>query len=597
MRKLTKHILWIVIAAFVGTIVFAWGMQFTAGKKKAGLVATINGQDIQWQTFMQMYEQNLTMAREQYDEVDDKLAKSIRDDTWDNMLYQVLLQQEIKKRNIQVTGKELYDFLKRFPPTELRQAEIFQTDGKFDSLKYVQALADPRIPWGQIEAMIRPQLEVTKLQEQIIGLARISDEEVERKYISDNEKVEVNYIFISLYDLKSTEVEVKDEEIKEYYQSHQEDFTLDERTQLAYVSFEKKPTLEDDQRAKGELLEITEFLDEGEDFGDLALEYSQDFGSAENLGDLGWFRKGEMVGPFEDAAFSLNEGEVSDPVKTRFGWHLIKVLEKDKKEGEPRVHGSHILIKVVPSEETIEKIRFKAEGFAEEAKEFGFQEKAEEDSVDVDLTSLFDQRAYLPKLGGISEDAKKFAFENEVDKISDVYESEKGFYVFQLKQRLPSEIQSLEEVKAKIKTILINDKKIDLAYVRAEEIFNEMKVKNNFEKVASEFGRDVSQTEEFSRNSYLAEVKNSPEFKGAAFALAQKGQISPPVRTDMGTYVLKLLSRKEVEKENFTAVRDSLYNNLLIQKQNEVFSQWYSQLRESAKIEDYRSQYYRETAF
>ncbi len=597
MRQLTKHILWIVIAAFVGTIVFAWGMQFTAGKKKTGVIATINGKDIQFQTFQYMYAQNIERAREQYGDVTDEMAKTIRDNTWENLIYQALLQHEIKKRNIVVTGKELYEFLKRFPPPELRQSEIFLTDGKFDSLKYVQALADPRIPWGQLEAMIKPQLEITKLQEQIIGLVRISDEEVKREYALENEKAKVKYILVSPDEFKTKDIEIKDQEIQKYYQSHQEEFRLDQRAQLKYVRFDKKPSEEDDLKAKTELLEIKELLDEGEDFGDLALEYSQDLGSAENFGDLGWFGKGEMVKPFEEVAFTLNEGEVSDPVKTDFGWHLLKILEKKKEKGEPKVHASHILIKVVPSEETIDKIRLTSESFAEEAKELGFQQRADQDSLKVGLTPIFSEGSFIQALMGLDKEAKEFAFEQEVGKISDVYEASREFFVFQLEQKLPPGIQSFEEVKEKIKNKLTDEKKMDLAFAEAEKILEQMKSKNSFEKAASGFRRNISQTEEFSRKTYLSEVGDSPEFKGAAFALTDKNQISPPVKTDKGTYILKLLSKKQTDEQAFLAVKDSLSSQLIMQKQNEIFTQWYTDLKENAEIEDYRSQYWRETFY
>jgi parvulin-like peptidyl-prolyl isomerase len=92
-------------------------------------------------------------------------------------------------------------------------------------------------------------------------------------------------------------------------------------------------------------------------------------------------------------------------------------------------------------------------------------------------------------------------------------------------------------------------------------------------------------------------VKNSPEFKGAAFALTQKGQISPPVKTDKGTYILKLISREEINEDDFSVVKDSLTNQLLIEKQNQVFSQWYTQLKENSKLEDFRDRQYQQTAY
>jgi hypothetical protein len=229
MRKMTRSILWIVIAAFVGTIVFAWGMQFTSKKSKQGVIAVINGKDIPYQSFQYLYEQKLRDAEKKSDEVTDQIAKDLRDQAWSELVDQILLAQEVKKKGIVITNKELYEFMKRFPPKEIMESEGFQTNGKFDYNKYLQALTDPRVPWGQIEGLIRNQLMVAKLQESVISMIRINDQEVYRKYLDDNQKARVNYIFVPTTEFPASGIKLDQSEIQKYYDENKDKFKMTER--------------------------------------------------------------------------------------------------------------------------------------------------------------------------------------------------------------------------------------------------------------------------------------------------------------------------------------------------------------------------------
>lgn len=595
MRKLTKHILWIVIAAFVGTIVFAWGMQFTSKKSKSGIIATINGQDINFQAFQRAYEMNLEQFRKQNEELTDEMAQRIREKTWEDMVYQTLLLQEVKKRNIQVTGKELYDFLRRFPPPEIKQSEAFQIDGKFDSLKYIQALADPRIPWGQLEAAIRPQLQITKLQEQIVSLVRLTEEDVKKEYVDTQQKVKVKFILVPLSEFPPQNIEVTEKDVADYYQAHKDKFNLDQRVQVNYVIFPKTASSSDDEKAKVQLLDLKEMLTEGEDFATLAKEYSQDQGTASKGGDLGWFGKGEMVKPFEDAAFALNKGEVSEPVNTPFGWHLIKAYDKKEEKKELKVLASHILIKITPSDETIELIKAQADDFADQVKKKDFAKMAAEESLKVESTPLLNKDnfslSFIP-----NEEAKSFALEGKINKTSESFETSKGFYVLQLKQKLPAGIQSLAEVKDQVKNELLRQKRENLTFEKAQKIYSEIRLGESFEKAAEKNGEKVDETSVLDRNTKL-NVENFSELVGASFALSEQNPISTPVKTENGTYILKLIYKTPIDEQKFEAVKDSLGMELLRKKQNEVYTAWFTQLRKNSKISDNRSQYYREGLF
>ena len=594
MRKMTRSILWIVIAAFVGTIVFAWGMEFTSRKSKQGVIAVINGKDIPYQSFQYLYEQKLRDAEKKSDEVTDQVAKDLRDQAWSELVDQTLLAQEVKKKGIVITNKELYEFMKRFPPKEIMESEGFQTNGKFDYNKYLQALTDPRVPWGQIEGLIRNQLMVGKLQESIIGSIRINDQEVYRKYVNDNQKVRVNYIFVPTTEFPASGIKLDQSEIQKYYDENKDKFKMTERAILRFVEFPKAPSKEDEEKTKSRLLEIRDLALKGEDFAGLAKEYSEDQATKKNGGDLGWFRKGSMKKSFDEVAFTLKPGEISEPVKTEYSFYLIKLLDKRKtKEGE-EIHASHIALKVAPSEVTFNKIKSRIDEFLLKARKMGFDKAAAEEKLDVKESGMFIKGSFIPDLG-FSAEANKFAFENKPGKISDPIESQVFYYVVQVKERKPAGIPPLSDAEPFVKQALLNKKQYELAYQKGTKIYEEIKKGKDFKKAAEENNEKVMDSGEFYRSSYVSGVGQIPEFAGTAFALNEKGQVCSPVELTTGTYILQLVSKSAVNDSLYQTQSDSLKVNLLRRKQYDFYTQWFDNLKKNAKIQDFRDQYYKET--
>jgi peptidyl-prolyl cis-trans isomerase D len=596
MRKLTKHILWIVIVAFVGTIIFAWGMEFTSKQKRKGIIATVNGEDIDLYTFQYYYDQRLRQAEKDQGDLDEQASIRIRDEVFNNLLNDILLNQEATRRGIEVTDAELYEYMRRYPPQELREHPAFQTpEGQFDYQKYLQALTDPRVPWVQVEQMIRPNLRMGKLQQAILSLVRVTDDETREYYRDENEKIDVEYLLVPSYEFQRQAPPLTEQEIKAYYREHQDEFKADPSANLSYVFFEKKPSQADEDEIKERLLEMRQEITDGEDFAGMAEDYSEDVGSAKDGGSLGWFGRGAMVEAFEQAAFSLQPGEMSEPVKTRFGWHLIKVEDKRGEGEKQEVLASHILLKITPSDETLAMLKETAEDFADRVGKSDLTELAEEESLSVSETGWFNQEGHIPGIGK-NVQVDEFAFDNDQGDISDLIETARGFYVFEIKEKRPAGIAALEQAEPVIKQKLTQVRADSLAYDKAQKIYVEIKGGESLKKAAEQSKATYANPEAFTRNSPPQQVGRSPEFIGAAFALTEPRQVSPPVKAGQGAFIIQLDSRTSADDSLFAAVKDSLSFVVLQQKQREAYQDWFTQVKKQADIKDYRAEYFRDVS-
>ena len=190
MRAGTKPVLWIIIAAFVGTIIFAWGMDFTRRATARGIVGSVNGNEMELDEYSYLYQNALDQEQRKRPELTEDDANRLRDQVFDQMVGSRLLRTETERLGLTVTNAELAEHLRRFPPQELRNVEAFTTNGQFDYSKYLQAYQspDPQL-WLQIESMARPQVLQQKLYEYVTSTVVIDDAEVKDLYTAATEKL------------------------------------------------------------------------------------------------------------------------------------------------------------------------------------------------------------------------------------------------------------------------------------------------------------------------------------------------------------------------------------------------------------------------
>lgn len=495
MRQITKSVMWFVVIAFVGTIIFAWGMDLTGKSSgvKPDVIATVNDQEISVQAYNNLLESRSKEAEQSYGELTEEMVQSLRDQVFIELIDQALLQTEIEKRKITVTDKEVFEFMRRNPPRELLQSEFLQTNGQFDYGKYMQLLGNPTVDWTPFENFVRLSIAQVKLQEMVVGMARVTPDEVRRNFLENQTKLAARFIMIPASEFDS-KVQVSQSDIKNYYEKNKEKYAEEPRAALAYVQFPKTASTEDEEKVKNELLDLRKQILDGTDFLEIAVDYSEDPGSASKGGDLGWFSAGAMVKPFEEALLKLKPGELSEPVKTSFGWHLIKLLETKKEKGETKFHASHILLTLKPTKETLAKIKTRAEEFASQSKKIGFENLVTQKKLTPASTGLFKKNAFLRDFGSNSP-AHTFAFDAKVGEVSQVIEISNAFVVCKLVDRKPAGLKTLDEMQEYLAKELSGKKTLDLAFQKATQIYLSIKPGQTLEQVAQTQQLKVNHTD------------------------------------------------------------------------------------------------------
>lgn len=596
MREKMRIILIILVLAFVGMIVFDWGMNYMAssgvGGAPTGVIGSINGIDIQDEYFFQQIQQEYIEIRETTgSEPDEMQIRQARDDVWERIITQTLIDQEIKKNNLYVSDDEIIFIIKSNPPEFLKSIPTFQTDDKFDPQKYQDALNNPNVDWSEIENIIRLTQPSRKIQDIINSTVRVTSQEIEKQLFLADTKYNAKFILSVPEDFVDILIRISEEEIKEYYNSHKEDFQDDEKCRLKYAIFSIRTTEQDTQRIFQEAQTLIERIKSGEDFAEIAKQYSQD-PTAEDGGDLGYFSKGDMVDFIEKAAFSAKKDEVVGPVETDYGYHIIKIFDKKvNRKGEiDSVKASHILLKMEPSLETINNVKYKASDLTEIAKSIGFEKAVEEDNIETYETPPFENTGFIPGIGMLYT-VTDFSFSGNVGDISEPIITENEYYVFKLIEKLPKRIKTLNEVSVTIENILKREKSMSLAEQKVSKVHNNILLGKSFEEAAEEDSVEIKETGSFGFFDYIIDVGNETKFTGTALKL-NEGEVSKPVQTPKGWYLIKLTEKSLADTTNANDRKNYMYSSILDNKRQVNFTAWLENLRDKAKIKDFRNRYF-----
>ena len=461
----------IIIAVFV--LYFGPGNQGCSNTSKVS-AAKVNGQAIPSGDFEFAYTRMYKQYQSRFPKFDLKMAQSmnLRQTVLNNLIERELLSQKAIGYDLDVNDKELAESIEKI--------DSFKTSNKFDFDLYKKLVNYYyQTSLSNFEDSFRKELLAQKMKNLITENIHISAEEVEKEYRFKEDQRKLSYVKFSWMDYKNNITSVTEEEIKkyleeslkdieEYYNKNKYKYNTQKEVKASHIliKLEEEATVEKEKEIKTKAERILKEVKESDkDFSHFALMYSEDEGSKVKGGDLGFFKRGRMVKPFEDKVFSLKKGDLSDLVKTRYGFHIIKVIdikEPVSKELE--------LVKNDIAKELIEKNRAKdeakkvAEGFIEQLKAEGatfdkvFESKApfepEPGKEDIKLkkTGFFGRdREFISGIG-MSKEIRDEAFNFKVsgETKGKIYEVRDNYYLIALAETKEPDMKKFGEEKTKL---------------------------------------------------------------------------------------------------------------------------------------------------
>ncbi|MCK9328995.1 MAG: peptidylprolyl isomerase [Candidatus Cloacimonetes bacterium] len=589
LRKNQKFIIWIIAIVFIVSMALMGIMDIF---QKKPVVGKIYGKKILYNEYDQMFRQNVEMylAQNPDAQLDENLTKSLNEQTWNQLVSRTVMQRQIKNYRIKVSDKDIINKFKNDPPQEIQQNPGFMTDGKFDKQKYLSAIATDEYFAQQLEQYIRELLPYEKLERKIKDQVVVTEDSVRIDWIEKNDKASGKVIFFDYNKIPAQEI--NDADIQSYYDNNKEKYRKDPARKYRYVQLKLEASPDDITLAKEEIDYVNSLILSGQDFGTLAEQYSQDPGSASKQGSLGYFGKGRMVPEFEEKAFSMNVGDISEPFKTNFGWHILKVTNtKTNDKGEKEVEASHILIKIEPSDKTKMDLRNLADDIYTLVKEKDFENAIADHELEIKETAEFNETTeYIPGIGRYPHLVKE-AFSEKIGFMPEPVKTYDGSYIIaELSYKVGSHIQEFDKVKEVIKRELDKNKRIELAYNKANEILSNNPVEDYFKK-AEEAGFSIVDFKDITISKSIPQIGLDKQLNQAIFAI-EANNWAKLIKSDKGAYMAFVENRTHADMEGFNSKKDELTEEYRQRKEQAHYSEWYQKVLKEAKTEDLRYLYY-----
>lgn len=437
----------------------------------------------------------------------------------DTLLDDYVVRQACAELDIEVTPGEVQDQIKQDPA--FRNA-----DGSFSAEKWNRMLRHKNVNWAtRIEAS-RRQLQRQKLFDLIRASVQVAPTEIRARYDHDNARRRVAYAIFDPADF-AADVAVDEDNLITFFEANAAQYEEPTQIRLNLVQWPKTPSEADTIEVQALLSNLQVQLMDGADFAELAEQYSQGPSAAKG-GDLGYFTRDRMIPAFAEVAFALAPGQISDPVLTRFGWHLIKVEDRREGENGPEVRARHILIKNEPSVDALAERLEAAKQFRESIMGRPLADAATEADLTVIHTEPFAESAItIPEVGQAGE-LVTAAFDLEPGAVTDVIDLPDAFVVAEVTERIPAHLPALDEIRDRVAADYRLERAGDRVAARAAAVAEEARTRGDLAAVEPSLTGPVTETDWFTRVGFVPTLGRSPTFMETAFRL-EPGDVSEPI--------------------------------------------------------------------
>lgn len=618
MRRYPRVLLFgllLVIGAFVLTSVFVGAMGGDAERTDA--VASVNGEAIPVERYQRRYQAYLDAYSRVYrDRFSPELAEQLGlpQQAVNDLVQEALVVQRARAEGLEVSDEELN--------AQIQAVPAFQDNGRFSLRRYQEFLKRRGTSAGAFEGDVRRELTRMKVETTVKGGIKVSEAELEHAFVVRREEARAAWALVDVGALAATAA-AGDDEVQAYLKEHASEFKQPDRRRIQYVTLvpkEFRPAVaeadvekyytehtkefetprqvraahllvsvpqtggsEAEDKARAKVADVIRRVKGGEDFGKLAAEVSEDPGSKTKGGELGWVKKGEMVPQFEEALFGLKQGEVTpEPVRTPFGYHAIKLFEVKAESRKPLREVAAQIRERLAGEAADKAARAKADevrpplqaakDFMAEAKRLGL--------APVETTVAKVERPLM--LGG-PDPLEEAAFTLTVGGVSAPVKTPAGWVVLKSIEAIPAGVPPLAEIRDKVTAAVKRQKGEALGLERAKQVAAEGK-SGDLQAAARKAGAQTGETARFSR---AKPAERLPGDAQVAALQTRVGEVTAPVKTPQGYYVLKVLERTAPSMAELPAERERLSKEVLAQKQSQAWEAWVSGARTSAKVETF----------
>jgi len=594
MRAATKWVWIFIAAAFVGGFLLmdTSGLIGRTGITPTTPVATVNGEDIlatQWYALTQQLETEETQNSGRTLTLEER--ERLANQAYEQLVGEVLLRQEYRRRGIKVTDEEIQNAARYSPPPQLMQNPELQTEGRFDPAKYQRFLASPLARQQgvlvQLESYYRSEIPKQKLFEQVVSDVYVSDERLWTFWKDTRDSAQVSFVAFRPDAVPDSSVSVTDAEIRKYYNENKNQLERPARAVVSVMTIPRLISAQDSAAVRAKAVALKQAIESGErTFEEAARTESADTASGSNGGDLGRGGRDRFVPDFERAAYALAPGRISDPVLSPFGYHLIKV---DSRTGDT-LSVRHILLRIEQREESAVLTDRRADSLARIAATAEDPAKFDEASrvlrlpitrgAVIEGEPLTIGGEYVPSVGAWATGGA------EQGDISDLFDWEDGYAIARLDSLIEGGVPKLDAVREEIRTRIARQKKLDILVNEARALATAA-ASGTLEQAASAKNMEVSQTEMFTRTMPAQGLGRLNEAIGAAFALPV-GAVSGPVRTEDGVFVMRVDRRTQSDRAEFEAQKPILKEQQLNAYRQQRLQEFIDNLRDVADIEDNR---------
>jgi len=619
MRRHTKGILVKVLVGLIAVVFVFWGV-YAIREKPGSKIAYVNGDLITGLEYDAKYREILDALQKQYKEYwNDSLIKAfqIKQRALNSLIEKRLISQESNRIGLGVTDDEVANAIFTYP--------AFQVNGKFDERKYRTLLNYNRMEPADFESSIKLELLGKKIQNFIKCFFPTTDMEIMNYYSYQKEKVNIGFVSFNPRDFKG-KTEVKQDEKEAYFKAHKEKYRIPEKIKIAYLVLDPSDFLDkvsitekeisdyyelnqegfknpkkikarhillkvspdasesENKETKERALSLLKRLKNGEDFAALAKKYSQG-PTASRGGDLGYFTRGKMVKPFEKLAFSLKKGEIGGPVKTRFGWHIIRV--DDIKEATVKTFSEvrNQIVTIIKNDISKEMAHERALTLMDQMPyDIDLATYAAQHGLTAKETDYFPKKGAIPGLGG-DERLIKSIFSLKKGETSEIIEHKNKFYIIQVVDTKSSHIPKISEVSDQLDKDFINHLSLIAAKREAEGYLEKLKGGADWSELAKIKGLETDETGFFTRGDNIPKIGYSSLLSEVSFALSSQNRYPDEVFVvNNKVYIIRWLAREELNQESFDKEKDSFKQMYLLMKDRRIFNAWIQSIKEKAEI-------------